>query len=102
MLTVASWAGDSPGRPSRGYHEAKSSSRHSPSSRSRTHIAAVPRGLLARAICAVRAGPSRLERRDKDTGSPHAQRMAFISKPIIPVEKHDPPAIPKIPDRVAQ
>lgn len=45
--------GDSrPGRPSRGYHASKSSSRHSPSSRSRTHIV-VPRGLLARTICAV-------------------------------------------------
>ncbi len=100
MLTVASWAGDSPGRPSRGYHEVKSSSRHSPSSRSRTHIAVVPRGLLARATCAVRAGTCRPERGDRDTGSPRARRTAFTSKPIIPVNHHDPPANPKIPDRV--
>lgn len=66
--TVASWAGERPGRPSRGYQPAKSSSHHSPSSRSRTHIAVVPSGLLARAICAVRVGTCPPERGRSDNG----------------------------------
>jgi hypothetical protein len=45
-----------PGRPSRGYQGAKSSSVHKPSSRSRIHMAAVPFGLLARAARAVASG----------------------------------------------
>jgi hypothetical protein len=55
-LTVASCAGEIPGRPPWGYHPAKSSSLHSPSGRSRTHIAVVPAGLPARAIRAASAG----------------------------------------------
>ncbi|SMQ19982.1 hypothetical protein SAMN06272771_6451 [Streptomyces sp. Ag82_O1-12] len=51
---VAGWAGESPGWLSRGYNDAKSSFRHSPPRRSRTHIAFVSPGLLARATCAVR------------------------------------------------
>jgi hypothetical protein len=47
-----------PRPPVPGYHPAKSSSPHSPSSRSRTHIAVVPAGLLARATRAVSAGAS--------------------------------------------
>ena len=43
-LTGASWVGEILGRPSRGYHPAKSSSAHRPSSRSRTRIAVVPAG----------------------------------------------------------
>ncbi|WP_256363310.1 hypothetical protein [Streptomyces sp. TRM70350] len=61
-LTVAHWAGERHGRPSRGYQSAKSSSHHNPSSRSLTHIAVVPPGLLARAICAVRGGTCSPER----------------------------------------
>ncbi len=64
--TVASCAGESPGRPSRGYQPAKSSSHHSPSNRSLTHIAVVPPGLLARAIRAVREGTCSPERGWRD------------------------------------
>ncbi|GGV06165.1 hypothetical protein GCM10010211_85920 [Streptomyces albospinus] len=48
------------------YQPAKSSSHHSPSSRSLTHIAVVPPGLLARAICAVRDGTCSPERGRSD------------------------------------
>lgn len=61
-LTVANWAGERPGRPSRRYQSAKSSSRHKPSRRSRTHIAVVPRGLLALAVLAVDSETSAPER----------------------------------------
>lgn len=50
---VASWAGDRPDLPSRGHHSTRSSSFHSPSSRSRIVIATVPSWLHARAIRAV-------------------------------------------------
>lgn len=49
------------GRPSRGDQDAKSSSRHSPPRRSRTHIAVVPPGLPARDLCG--------QRRDLFTGT---------------------------------
>lgn len=39
-----------------GYQTTKSSSHHSPSRRSRTHVAVVSTGLLARTACAVREG----------------------------------------------
>jgi hypothetical protein len=55
-LTVASWAGDHPGRPSRGCQAAKPSSRHNRSRRLRTHIEVVPLGILARATCALNDG----------------------------------------------
>jgi hypothetical protein len=57
-LTVASWAGEIPGRPSQGYQLAKASSAYRPPSRSRNHIAVVPAGLLARATRAVSSGTS--------------------------------------------
>lgn len=57
--TVAGCAGESPGRPSRGYQAVKSSSLfHRPSRRSRIHIAVVPWGLLARATRMVSGGIS--------------------------------------------
>lgn len=65
---VARWAGESPGRPSRGYQLAKSSSRHGPPRRSLTHIAVVPPELLARAICTVREGTCSPERGWSDNG----------------------------------
>ncbi len=46
----------------------QSSSHHRPSSRSLTHIAAVPPGLLARAICAVTDGTCSSERERSDNG----------------------------------
>ncbi|WP_438296337.1 hypothetical protein [Streptomyces sp. HUAS TT7] len=57
--TIANRADESPLRPSAGNQSAKSSSVNSSSSRSRTHIAAVPRGLLARAIRTVNGGITR-------------------------------------------
>ena len=47
-----------PGPPVPGYQLAKSSSSHRPSSRSRTHIAVIPAGSLARATRAVSSGTS--------------------------------------------
>ena len=60
-LTVASCAGETPTPCSRGYHPAKSSSSRRPPSRSRTHIAVVPAGLLARATprCSSTSAPRR-------------------------------------------
>ena len=60
--------GERPGRPSRSYQPTKSSSHHNPSNRSRTHIAVVASGLLARAICAVRDGTCSPERVRRDNG----------------------------------
>ena len=57
--TSAGWAGEIPPRPPDGYQSAKSSSVIRPSSRCRTHIAVVPRMLLARAIRSVRGGTVR-------------------------------------------
>src|SRR6266566_4611682 len=78
-LTVASCAGEIPGRPSRGYHPAKSSSAHRPSSRSRTHIAVVPAGLLARATRAVSSGTSTPRRGRIDITHSSGSRRVHIS-----------------------
>ncbi|WP_280882782.1 hypothetical protein [Streptomyces pseudovenezuelae] len=53
---MASRASDRPRRPSAGYQSTKSSSVNTSSSRSRIHIAVVPRGLLALAIRTVNGG----------------------------------------------
>lgn len=96
-LTVASWAGDSPGRPSRGYQVAKSSSRHKPSSRSRTHIAVVPAGLLARATRAVRGETCAPERGRNDTDSPHADERPWKPRRACPTTTPSRPRIPRSP-----
>ncbi len=97
--TVASCAGERPGRPSRGYQSAKSSSHHSPSSRSRTHIAAVPPGLLARATCAVRDGTCSPERGRRDNR--HLDNcIGRRNYPSMPADHAAAPANSKIPGQV--
>lgn len=97
---VASWAGESPGRPSRGYQLAKSSSHHSLSSRSRTHIAVVPPGLLARAICAVKRDlPTRT--RVKRQRTPR-QLNRTTRQPEMPTDHARAPGSTKITDGQAE
>lgn len=97
--TVASWAGEMPGRPSRGHQPAKSSSHHSPSRRSLAHIAVVPSGLLARAICAVRDGTCSPERGRSDNG--HLDNcIGLRNSPSMPADHAGAPESSKIPDRV--
>ncbi|CAL9340990.1 hypothetical protein SUDANB176_00270 [Streptomyces sp. enrichment culture] len=84
--TVAGWAGERPGRPSHGYQPAKSSSSHSPSDRSRTHIAVVPSGLLARALRPVGEGTCSPERGRRDNGHSNdgiGPRTAIILLPGV-------------------
>lgn len=97
--TVASWAGERPGRPSRGYQSAKSSSFHSPSRRSRTHIAVVPAGLLARATRAVRDGTCSPERGRSDNGH-LGSCIGLRNSPSMPDEQAAAPGNTKITDRV--
>ncbi|MFF2385713.1 hypothetical protein [Streptomyces sp. NPDC058108] len=86
------------GRPSLGYQSAKSSSHHSPSSRSRTHIAVVPRGLFSRATCAVRGGTRSPERGRRDNG--HLDScIGRRNHPSMPVNHAAAPGNYKIPDR---
>jgi hypothetical protein len=93
--TMASRAGDSPRRPLLGYQSAKSSSVKSSSSRSRTHIAGVPRGLLARATRTVNAGIARPEL------APIA--IAVPLRPLKPPRSHQqsttPSAVGAAPER---
>jgi hypothetical protein len=97
--TVASWAGERPGRPSRGYQPAKSSSHHSPSSRPLTHIAVVPTGLLARATCAVRDGTCSPERGRSDNG--HLDNdIGLRNNPTMPRGHAGTPGNSKITDGV--
>lgn len=96
---MASWAGERPGRPSREYQSAKSSSRHSSSRRSLTHIAAVPLGLLARSICAVRGGTCSPERGQSANG--HLDNcIGSRNTPSMLTDHADAPGSSKIPDRV--
>jgi hypothetical protein len=72
-------------RPSAGNQSVKSSSMNSSSSRSRTHIAAVPRGLLARAIRTVNGGTTRPEPDPNDiAATPPTAR----STPPSPADHH--------------
>lgn len=87
--TVVNWAGERPGHPSRGYQSAKSSSHHSPSSRSLTHIVAGPPGLLAHAICTLRDG----------TCSPERERRDNRNDPSLPPDHVVAPGNSKILDR---
>ncbi|MEU5893919.1 GAF domain-containing protein [Streptomyces sp. NPDC047461] len=87
---MASWAGERPGRPSRGYQSAKSSSRHSPSRRSLTHIAAIGHypqgrgilGLLIREPDTLRL--TDLTAHPDATGFPagHPPMRSFLSAPV--------------------
>jgi hypothetical protein len=97
--TMASWAGERPGRPSRGYQPAKSSSCHSPSNRSRTHIAVVPSGLLARAICAVRDGTAHRNGNGGTTHTPTAASACGTAS-SMPVDHAAAPRDSKIPNRI--
>ena len=98
--TVANWAGNRPGRPSRGYQSAKSSSCRSPSNRSRTHVAVVPSGLLARAICAVRKGTCSPERERRDHAHPNSYIGLRNNTEHAPVDHAAAPGNTEIPDRV--
>jgi hypothetical protein len=96
---VASWAGEIPGRPSRGYQAAKSSSSYRPSSRSRTHVAVVPAGLLARAICAVSSGTSTPGGDGSTSRAPHVSRRTHCPRKTGPPPQQRQPNA-QIPDRV--
>lgn len=98
-FAVASRAGERPGRSSRGYRSAKYSSFHSPSRRSRTHIAVVPSRLLARVNCAVRDGTSSPERGRRDNGHLY-NGIGFRNSPSMPADQAAAPEGSKIPDRV--
>lgn len=97
--TVASWVGERSGRPSRGYQSAKSSSHRSPSSRSLTHIAVVPPGLLARAVCTVKDGTCSPERGRRDNGCLD-NCIGLRNSLSMPADQASAPGNSKIPGRV--
>lgn len=95
-------AGEGSGRPSRGYQSAKSSSHHSPSSRSLTRIAVVPPRLPA-PVQFVRSKKLLRTCWNGDGGTAGSSEEAVLvgeTAPGMPADHAGAPGISKIHDRV--